>query len=237
MRKNEQKTADSKSEPKKAYIWNLIMLFVLAICIILVVFAWFSLTKKDVSLDSVSLFAADNLDITFNTYPGTVTPSGAIVYEPNPLKNLNNDDFNETENAFSMFPGEKKYFKTEISNNENSNFTGTFYLQNVLFNSKLVTTSDGAYISFSSTAEDNSSQQSFDLVSDSQTYIENGEVSSVFRIISLQPIYSNLSLPAGATVTVYWYVTLNGSMVDNSMMEAQMMKLRNVKFIPTNLSQ
>ena len=243
MQEKEQKQFD-KDAQKKALIGNGIILFVLVIGIILAVFCWFSVLEDKATARGISVISNDNLDIRFNTYPGIIQSNGTIIYDENPLKNLNNPDFDEDANLFSMYPGERKYFKTVISNYELSNHRGTFTLQSLLVNKKLVTTSEKICITFGSNLEGGAFQQSFDLKS-AQDYYEGGVLSNTFRLVGTQPIYEDLLLPAAVreqqtgnvsatAVTVYWYVLLNGDVVENDVMGEQMLKLQNIKFIATS---
>ena len=243
MQEKEQKQFD-KDAQKKALIGNGIILFVLVIGIILAVFCWFSVLEDKATARGISVISNDNLDIRFNTYPGIIQSNGTIIYDENPLKNLNNPDFDEDANLFSMYPGERKYFKTVISNYELSNHRGTFTLQSLLVNKKLVTTSEKICITFGSNLEGGAFQQSFDLKS-AQDYYEDGVLSNTFRLVGTQPIYEDLLLPAAVreqqtgnvsatAVTVYWYVLLNGDVVENDVMGEQMLKLQNIKFIATS---
>lgn len=240
MQEQEQKQFD-KDAQKKALIGNGIILFVLVIGIILAVFCWFSVLDDTATARGISIISNDNLDIRFNTYPGIIQSNGSVIYDETPLKNLNNPDFDEDGNIFSMYPGERKYFKTVINNYELSPQTGIFTLQSLLVNKKLVTTSEKICITFGSNLEDGASQQSFDLKA-AQNYYENGVLNDTFRLVGTQPIYENLVLPAATrseqtgnvsatAVTVYWYVLLNGDTVENDVMGEQMLKLQNIKFI------
>ena len=238
MREKEQKQFD-KAAQKKALIGNGIILFVLVIGIILAVFAWFT-TLDDISrVRGMSYVSVDDLDIRFNTYPGTEQSGGAVVYDENPLMNLNNEDFDEEQNEFVLFPGERKHFKTVISNYEHSAYIGNFVIQNILVNSGLVTTNDTAYITFTADMGENTQEQGYNL-EQATDYKENGVVSSTLKMVNSQSIYKNIHIDAldttqspevPGTVTVYWYVTLNGSAVDNSFMGQSMMKFQRVKFI------
>lgn len=243
MQENEQKQFD-KDAQKKALIGNGIILFVVAVGIILAVFAWFSVLEDKATARGISVIANDNLDIRFNTYAGTMQSNGTIVYDETPLKNLNNPAYDEDDasNLMSLFPGERRYFKTVISNYETSAYTGSFTLQSILVNKKLVTTRDKVCVIFGSNLEGGTYQQSFDLAT-AQNYYENGVESDVFSIVGTQTVYENLALEAGQqsggnvsprSVTVYWYVLLNGDAVDNSAMGEQMLKFQKIKFIIVN---
>lgn len=240
MQQKEQQQFDRDAQ-RKALIWNGIVLFVILIGIILAVFAWFAQMNDKAQANGISVISNDNLDIQFNTYPGILQSNGNIVYDEQPLKNLNNPNFDEDSNIFSMYPGERKYFKTVISNNELSPYTGTFVLQSLLVNKKLVTTREKTCLTFGSNLEGGTYQQSFDL-SNAQPYYESGVLSDTFNLVGTQPIYEKLALPAATEtggnrsanpVVVYWYVLLNGDAVGNEVMGEQMMKLQNIKFIAT----
>lgn len=242
MQEQEQKQFDIDAQ-KKALIGNGIILFVLVIGIILAVFAWFSVMRTDVELEGVHLIASDNLNITFNTYAGRVLANGKIGYDEDPLLNLNNEDYDETAHPITIFPGERKYFKTVINNAELQSFNGYLALTNTYVNSQLLTTANRVCISFAANLEGSESQQDYDLVADAS------RVDNTFSTIGIQPLYKNISLPAGTnttvnaqtgeqetgnvipgTVTVYWYVVLNGDAVENDMMNQQMIKFNNIRF-------
>ena len=109
MPKTEQKKFD-KDAQKKALIGNGIILFVLVVGIILAVFAWFSSLGDYSKARGVNIISNDNLDIRFNTYPGVMQNNGKVIYDEHAEMNLNNPDFDENTNVFSMYPGERKYF-------------------------------------------------------------------------------------------------------------------------------
>ena len=227
----------NKDAQKKSLIGDGILLFVLVVGIILAVFAWFNTLRTDSKLGSIKMIANDNLDIRFNTYPGTMQASGNVLYDVTPLKDLNNPDFDEDSNVFSMYPGEKKYFKTVISNYETTAYIGDLTLMSFLVNHNLLSTSDMACLTFAGNLEGSLSQQFYDLVSDTGYY------DATYASVSIQPVYKGISLPAGtetegnvrpSTVTVYWYILLNGDAVDNEMMDEEMMKFNSIKFYVTN---
>ncbi|MBR2590189.1 MAG: hypothetical protein IKE65_04625 [Clostridia bacterium] len=238
MPKQEQKKFD-KAAQKKALIGNGIILFVLVIGIILAVFAWFSQLDNHNSARGMNIISNDNLDIRFNTYPGVMQNNGKVIYDEHAEMNLNNPDFDENTNVFSMYPGQRRYFKTVISNYETSSYTGNFILQNILVSKKLVSTDEQVCIIFGSDLGSETEQQAFDLAP-AADYKENDVVSTTQKIVHAQPIYQGVVLPGGtndggnirpSTVEVYWYVLLNGDAVGNDVMGEQMMKLQSIKFV------
>lgn len=206
-------------QQRKAYIGSLIMTFVLVICIILAIFAWFKLRQTaTASLSSGSVYAAGNLNIQYNTYAGTMLSNGTVEYDEGEGKDWN-AAYGENEPEVLTYPGERRYFKTVITNNESRAITGTLYFKNMLVNSKFITTKLGAEsVNFQSQIEgDEGNLQAFDLINNS-TVVQGED----YSIIPLQPICENITLPATVTsggnddtVTVYWYVTLNGANVEN----------------------
>ena len=233
MQEKEQKQFD-KDAQKKSLIGNGIILFVLVIGIILAVFCWFNQLRSNANLGTVNLTANDNLNITFNTYAGRVLANGNIGYDADPLLNLNNEDYDEDEHPITIFPGERKYFKTEISNYELQSFSGYLALTNTYVNSQLLTTADRVCISFAANLEGSESQQNYDLAADAT------RVDATFSAVNTQPLYKGISLPAGTqegndnvhpgTVTIYWYVVLSGDAVENDMMNEQMLKFNSIRF-------
>ena len=239
MQEKEQKQFD-KDAQKKALIGNGIILFVLVIGIILAVFCWFSLIDDNAKARGVNIQSVDNYDIRFNTYPGEMQNNGTIVYNEAAEWNMNNDDFDEAGKRFKMFPGEKKYFKTVISNYDLSNYTGSLVFQNIVVNKELVTTQSQTCINFVADLGSTVGQQSYDLAAASD-YSEAGVISNTKKIVHSQPIYKQFTLAAATNgdngnripsqVTVYWYVTLNGDAVDNDMMGEDMMKFNSIRFV------
>ena len=238
MQEKEQKQFD-KDAQKKALIGNGIILFVLVIGIISAVFCWFSLIDDSAKARGVNIQSVDNYDIRFNTYPGEMQSNGTIVYNEDTAWDLNNDNFDESGKDFTMFPGERKYFKTVISNYDLRNYNGSLTFQNVLVNSQLVTTQTKTCINFVSDLG-STSQQAYDLATASD-YVENGTISTTKKVVHSQPIYRNITLAAATNasngnrvptdVTVYWYVTLNGDAVDNDSMGEDMIKFQSIRFV------
>ena len=239
MQEQEQKQFD-KDAQKKALIGNGIILFVLVIGIILAVFCWFSLIDDHSRARGVNIQSVDNYDIRFNTYPGEIQSNGAVVYNETTEWNMNNDDFDESGKRFTMFPGERKYFKTVISNYDLSNYVGSLVFQNIVVNKELVTTSTVTCINFVADLGSATGQQSYDLAAASD-YMVEGVTSTTKKIVYSQPIYKQISLAAATNaangnrvptqVTVYWYVTLNGDTVDNDMMGEDMIKFSSIRFV------
>ena len=231
----------SPEDKKKKLIADGILLFVLIVGIILAIFAWFSVTKDAAAARGLSFISNDDKDIRFNTYPGTMLANGTIEYDEHPYMNMNNPDFSEDTHIFSLFPGERKYFKTIISNYETSAYVGNFTLQSIIVNKKLITTTDKVCITFASNLEGGTYQQSFDLAN-AQPYAEGGSISSTKMLVGTQYIYSGLTLPGATssggnttpgTMIVYWYVVLNGDAVDNDAMGEEMMQFQKIKFVTT----
>lgn len=207
-------------QQRKAYIGSLIMTFVLVICIILAIFAWFKLRQTaTASLSSGSVYAAGNLNIQYNTYAGTMLSNGTVEYDMNVDWNKDFEALGQEIPEVFTYPGERRYFKTVITNNESRAITGTLYFKNMLVNTKFITTKVGSEsVNFQSQIEgDEGNLQAFDLINNS-TVVQGED----YSIIPLQPICENITLPATVTsggnddtVTVYWYVTLNGANVEN----------------------
>ena len=238
MQEQEQKQFD-KNAQKKALIGNGIILFVLVIGIILAVFCWFSLIDDSAKARGVNIQSVDNYDIRFKTYPGEMQSNGTVVYNEDTAWDLNNENFDESGKAFTMFPGERKYFKTVISNYDLRNYTGSLTFQNILVNSQLVTTQTKTCINFVAQM-DSASQQAYDLATASD-YVVGGTVSTTKKVVHSQPIYRHIALAAATNasngnrvptdVTVYWYITLNGDAVDNDSMGEDMIKFQSIRFV------
>ncbi|MBE6818301.1 MAG: hypothetical protein E7517_03975 [Ruminococcaceae bacterium] len=231
--------AQNPDNKKKALIGNGILVLVLAVGIILAIFSWFAVMNDKAVAHGISLISNDDLDIRFNTYPGTLQADGTVVYDEHPYMNMNNPDFNEDARVFNLYPGERKYFKTVISNYETSNHVGNFTLQSIIVNKKLITTGDKVCITFASNLEGGTFQQSFDLAQ-AQPYADGGSISSTKMLVPTQEIYTNLTLSRATSsggnvtpvpVTVYWYVVLNGDAVDNDAMGEEMMQFQKIKFV------
>lgn len=206
---------------RKAYIGSLIMIFVLIVCIILAIFAWFKLRQSATAyLSTNALFAADDLNVQYNTYAGTMLSNGSVEYDMSVNWNRSFDAEGESIPKVLTYPGERRYFMTVVSNNETRAITGNLYFKDMLVNSRFITTSVGAEsVNFSSRLDSTSTWQNFDLVNNSTVVIGD-----VYSRIPLQPICENVTLPA-ATISdgdveptpliIYWYVTLNGAKVRN----------------------
>ncbi|MBR0414820.1 MAG: hypothetical protein IJI67_07105 [Clostridia bacterium] len=229
----------NKDAQKKALIGNGILLFVLIVGIILAIFAWFNTMDDRSRARGVNIASNDNLDIRFNTYAGWEQANGTIVYDTDPLKNLNNELYNEDVYDFVLVPGERQYFKTIISNYTDSEHTGDFILQSITVNAKLITKDRKACISFASNLENDASQQAYDLAA-AADYYDGGILDPTKKVVYSQSIYDNMTIAAGTVVsgqirpsstTVYWYVTLNGDAVDNDAMGEHMMRFKRIKFL------
>ena len=208
-------TADKQ---RRAYIGSLIMIFVLAVCIILAIFAWLTGLQRNARTDgNISLYAADNLNVQYNTYAGTMLSNGTIEYDRTVDWNINAGN-NPPE--ILTYPGERRYFMTVISSNETSQLTGTLYFENMLINTKFITTSVGSEsVNFASQIDGDTTKQAFDLINDSTVVI-----GQTYSRIPLQPICENVTLPAATSnggnlqatpIIIYWYVTLNGAKIHN----------------------
>lgn len=228
---------------RKAYTGSLIMLFVLAVCIILAIFAWFTTNSRIAKIKNISAYSVDDYDIRYNTYEGTVQSNNKVTYDRTVDWNSDFENLGQPIPEVNIFPGERKYFMTIISNYDKRevNITGDLCLENLLINKELVTTSDKIFVNFGSQLEGTDVQQSFDLGSTSYAH------SNVYSRIGLQTIYSGLTLPAASvddgavtptSVTLYWYVTLNGAMVDNTYMNQDFLQFRSfrLKVTSTNAS-
>ena len=206
---------------RKAYIGSLIMIFVLVVCIILAIFAWFKLRQSATAyLSTNALYAADDLNVQYNTYAGTLLSNGSVEYDMSVNWNQDFEAQGKSVPNVLTYPGERRYFMTVISNNETRSITGNIYFKDMLVNTRFVTTTVGSEsVNFASIIDGTSNWQSFDLVNNSTVII--GDVNSR---IPLQPICENVTLPA-ATISdgdveptpliIYWYITLNGAKVNN----------------------
>ena len=244
MQENVNAFDKSKAEKqRKAYTGSLIMLFVLAVCIILAIFAWFTTNSRIAKVKNISAYSADDYDIRYNTYEGTLQSNNKVTYNRTVDWNSDFEKLGQQEPAVNVFPGERKYFMTIISNYDKRevDITGDLCLENLLINKELVTTSEKIFVNFGSQLEGSNIQQAFDLGSTSYAY------SNVYSRVGLQTIYSGLTLPAAtvddgavtpSSITLYWYVTLNGAMVDNTYMNKEFIKFRSfrLKVTSTNAS-
>ncbi len=218
---------------RKAYVGSLIMIFVLAVCIILAIFAWFTGLQVNARTEgNIGLYASDNLNIQYNTYAGTMLSNGTIEYDR--TVDWNVDAGNNVPEVFT-YPGERRYFMTVISSNETRQLTGTVYFENMLVNTKFITTSEGDCVNFASQIEGDTVKQAFDLINDS-TVVQG----QVYSRVPMQPFCNNITLPAATTtggklrptpVVVYWYVTLNGAKVDNNI-GTMFLEFNAIRFIP-----
>lgn len=246
MEKKEQQVNDVQAL-KKAWVGNAIMLAVLTVGIILAVFAWFSDLDNQARARGLKYRTVDGINVKFNTYLGTATNDGNVVYDLD--TNLNNSD-NQIPDI-NIFPGQTIYFKTDISNYEVTALHGTFSLESMLVNKLLVNIKSSIPIVFTSVLENSNNQQSFELVNTSD-YIIGVTPDPVFKIASNQPIFADIDLPAGVEnsqtgnidpgeVTVYWQIILNGEAVNNDVMftyneqteqyePTQLIKFSNIRF-------
>ena len=222
---------------RKAYIGSLIMIFVLIVCIILAILAWFTTHKREANTSGALLYAADDYDIRYNTYAGTMLSNGTIVYDETVDWNHDFEGEGQPIPEIFTYPGERRYFKTVISNYETTSLHGTVYFENMFVNTNFVTKSEGGEsVNFVSQIEGDTSKQAFDLLNNSTVII-----GSIYSIVPLQPFCENITLPRATsdggnvrpsgTVNVYWYVALNGAKIENTIGE-EFLKFKSIRFVP-----
>ena len=249
MEKKEQQVNDVQAL-KKAWVGNAVMLAVLTIGIILAVFAWFSDLDNHARARGLKYRTVDNIKVQFNTYLGTATNDGNVVYDM--TKDLNNSDTQTPD--INIFPGQTIYFRTDISNYELNSLHGTFSLESMLVNNLLANIKSKIPIVFTSALENSNNQQSYELVNVSD-YYDTGVLDPVFKVASNQPIFADIDLPAGTVgesenvnptvVTVYWQIILNGEAIDNDAMytyneeseqyePTQLIKFTSIRFLIEN---
>ena len=239
---------------RKAYIGSLIMIIVLAVCIILAIFAWFTGLQVNARTNrGISFYSSDDLNVNYNTYAGTMLSNGEIEYDMDVDWNTDFESQGLPVPKIVTYPGERRYFKTVISNYETRSLTGTVYFESMLVNSKFITTSQGGdCVNFASQIAGDPSKQAFDLINDST--VVSGDI---YSRIPMQPFCSSVTLPAATSsggntipsrVIIYWYVTLNGAKVNNDILptgveevdgqqvpyvrEAEFIQFTAIRFIP-----
>lgn len=244
QRKDNLREVQEDAPNRKNIIANFIMLFVILVTIILVIYAWF-LTNHIGGVRGMSFISTDTINVTFATYVGSADSNGNVVFdEENDLNKPSTED-----NSVSLFPGEKQYYKTIIYNNDEKSYNGTMCLENMKVNKNFSTnfvrnddgtTSTQVFVHFSSQIENrDDTKQTFDLTRDS------GIVDETFCNVAAQNIQSELTLkPATlengekvpSTVTIIWYVELDGDKVTNfdpegnSVMDTELMKFSSIRF-------
>lgn len=240
MQSNENLRNEPSAPARKAYIANFIMLFALVVCIILVILAWY-MNNENGYMHGLSFISNDTINVTYSTYVGTVTSTGAVEFDES--KDISADSTQTS--AVTIFPGQKQYYKTVVKNGELQSFTGTLYLESLYVNKNFASyvTTDGStvsYVQFTSyLGTQSSTTQTYDLSSSSTIF------DSTYYNVSSQSLYSGITLPAGtgttgdvtpSMVTIVWCVQLDGDKVTNfdaegnSVMDTPLMKFNGIRF-------